>query len=503
MTSTKRPWRIAVGLFQFEGNSQSPVITTLEDFQNIMLAQGEDVLDVVQGTQTELAGALELFSLFDVTPIPLIAANGIAGGRVDRATFDHIHAMLKESLANAGQLDAVYLALHGAFITEDENDLDGLILEDVRAIIGDIPLAVSLDLHGNITRKMAAIADVIIGYRHYPHDDTFDTGQRIAGLLMRMLKGEVRPVMRVCRTPMIVACQNQNTKGEAPLAEIHAMARGFEYTGTILAASYFPVQHGLDFPEMGYATVVVTDNDPEAADRIARFLAKAAWDRRHDFDVPVASPQDAIARGMATQGQPIVLSDASDTVGGGAAGDSAFMLKMLLEHAPNASSTMIIVDPESVSMARSHEIGEKFSVCLGNKHSPVYGPPLEVEATLVRIIEDCRFTYVGGCSGGVASLMGPTAVLQVGPVTVIVPSLPTYEHANEQFRAAGLNPDHFKFVVVKNPMNYQQAFPHAPALFDLDAPGPTTCQIRSPQWKLLDRPIYPLDDDFEPEFTTF
>ncbi len=499
----KRPLRIAVGMLLFEGNSQSPVVTTIDDFKQIMLAKGPSVLEVVHGTQTELAGALEVFSLFEVTPVPLIAANGNAGGLVSRTAYEQLHAMLRESLASAGDLDAVYLALHGAFITENENDVDGVILEDVRAIIGDTPLAVSLDLHANITKKMAANADFFIGYRHYPHDDAFDTGRRTAGLLLRMLKGEIRPVMRVCRTPMIVACQNQNTKGKAPLAEIHAMARGFEYAGTILAASYFPVQHGFDFPDMSYATVVVTDNNPETADQIARYLAKAAWERRQAFDVATVRPEEAIKRGLAMDAQPIVLSDASDTVGGGAAGDSAYMLKMLLEHAPNVSAAIVVVDPETASIARSFEVGTTLKVHLGNKHSPIYGPPIEVNAILTRFIEDARFSCTGGCSEGVVSVMGDTAVLQIGGVTVVVPSLPTYEYADEQFRTVGLNLDKFKFIVVKNPMNYQQAFHHAPALFDLDTPGPTTCMIRYPQWKHLDRPIYPLDDDFEPRFDTF
>lgn len=503
MKLADRSWRIAVGMLQFEGNSQSPVSTTIDDFQNIMLAEGEDVLNIVQGTQTELAGALELFSHFDVDLVPLIAANGNAGGRVTQSAYQQLHAMLRNRLNQAESLDAVYLALHGAFIAEDKNDVDGVILEDVRSIVGGIPIAVSLDLHANITQKMAVNADFIIGYRHYPHDDAFDTGRRTAGLLIRMLRGEVKPVMRVRRTPMIVACQNQNTKGNAPLAEIHALARCFEYAGTSLAVSYFPVQHGFDFPDMSYATVVVSDNDPQAADQIALQLAQAAWDRRHAFDVPTVQPEEAIARGASLDGQPIILSDASDTVGGGASGDSAYMLNVLLEHAQDAPSIMMIVDPETASLVRSIEIGNQIKVRIGNKHSTIYGPSMEYDATLLKFIEDCHFKYVGGCSEGVAGLMGATAVLQVGPVTVVVPSHPTYEYADEQFRAAGLNPADYKFVVVKNPMNYQQAFRYAPALFDLATPGPTTCNIRYPQWGSLERPIYPLDDDFDPRFLDF
>ena len=495
--------RIAIGLLMFEGNSQSPVLTTLDDFSNIMLAEGNDVIDIAKGTRTEISGALEILEHFDVEIVPLIAAYGSAGGRVTKEAFQNLHAMLRKRLLNSGSIDGIYLALHGAFITENENDIDGLILEDVRSNVGNIPIAVSLDLHANVTRKMATNADFMIGYRHYPHDDAFDTGRRTAGLLLRTLKREVRPVMRVRRSPMIVACQNQNTKGNAPLAEIHAKMRCLEYAGEILAASYFPVQHGFDFSDMSYATVVVSDNDLEIADRAALDLARDAWNRRHAFDVPTVRPEVAIAKGLALQGQPIVLSDASDTIGGGASGDSAFMLNELLSHAGDVPSTMIIIDPDTVAAAKELKKGQVFNIAIGNKHSGIYGKPIEVEATLYDFIEDCRFKYVGGCSEGVEGLMGATAVLKIGAVTVVVPSLPTYEHADEQFRAAGVNPADFKFVVVKNPMNYQQAFAFAPSLFDLDTPGPTTCYIREPQWKHLDRPIYPIDDNFEPHFEGF
>ncbi|MBW2062970.1 MAG: M81 family metallopeptidase, partial [Deltaproteobacteria bacterium] len=288
-----------------------------------------------------------------------------------------------------------------------------------------------------------------------------------------------------------------------PLVELHARARAWEYAGEILAASYFPVQHGLDFPEASYATVVITNNDPETADRIALELAKAAWERRHEFDVSTLSPEEAIAKGLKIEGEPIVLSEASDCVGGGASGDSAIVLKALLEFAGGIPAAIMIVDPETVQAARDAGIGGRFQARIGNKHSAVYGEPVKAEAEVLRLYKDCRFTYSSGPAGGFEGRMGPTALLQVGSVQVIVPSLPTYEYADEQFIAVGVQPRNCKFVIVKNPMNFQQAFAYAPALISLDTPGPTTCHVREPLWKNLDRPIYPIDDDFTPIFQGF
>ncbi|MBT4483286.1 MAG: M81 family metallopeptidase, partial [Candidatus Latescibacteria bacterium] len=269
------------------------------------------------------------------------------------------------------------------------------------------------------------------------------------------------------------------------------------------AASYFPVQHGFDFPGVSYATVVITDNDPVTADRVALELAEAVWDRRHEFDVSTLTPEKAIANGLGIDGGPIILSEASDNVGGGASGDSAIVLKALLEYAKDSISAIMIVDPETVEQAKQAGIGNKFQAHIGNKHSSAYGNPLEVEAEVRGLLDDCRFIYCAGSAGGYEGRMGSTALLQVGPVQVVIPSLPTYEHADEQFLAAGVQPRDCKFVVVKNPMNFQQAFMYAPALISLDTPGPTSCDIREPLWNNLDRPIYPLDNDFTPVFQGF
>ena len=506
-------FRIAVGALLFEGNTFSPVITELEAFESKYLEEGSALISKLRDSNTEMGGAIRTLEHHCVQIVPLLATHGGAGGRVSGAAYGELRKRMLDSLTAAGHVDAVYLALHGSFIAQGTDDMEGDLLEAVRKLVGPVPVAVSCDLHGHITRKMAQNATMIIGYRHYPHDDTFDTGRRCIGLLLRTLRGQIHPVMRVCKAPMILPCQKTRTKSRGPLSCLHFTARAMEAagdeitagapgSGELLAVSYFPVQPWLDFPETGFACVAVADQDPNVADRVALAMAEEAWQRRHEFEISVVNVQEAIAEGLKIAGGPVVLSEAADCVGGGASGDSAAVLEGLLRYAPDAPATILIVDPETVAMAASVGVGNRFAAHIGNKLDPVYGDPLAADAEVLRIF-DGSFTYTAGIMGGVTASMGPSALLQVGAVKAVVASLSSYEYGDEQFRAAGVDARQCKFVVVKNPMNFQQAFADAPAAFTLDTLGPTTPNFRSLPWKQVDRSLFPLDRDFEPEFQAF
>ncbi|MBM3573317.1 MAG: M81 family metallopeptidase, partial [Alphaproteobacteria bacterium] len=427
-------------------------------------------------------------------------ANGGSGGRVAAATYQQLTGELLERLAAARPVDGVYLALHGAFIAVGLDDVEGDLLSAARAHLGpDVPISVSCDLHAHVTPAMMRLADILIGYQHYPHDDTYETGRRAAGLLIGKLAGKFRPIMRARRAPLLLPAQKQRTKGNGPMARAFARARAREATGEVLAASYFCVQPWLDLPQLGYTSVVVTDDDPDGADRVALDMTERAWADRHEFAVPTIAPADAIRQGLARSGGPIVLADPSDCVGGGASGDSAVALRALLEAGENVPAAMQIVDPQAVAASIAAGIGNSLQIALGNKLDAVYGQPVMVKARVERLC-DGHFTYAGGLMGGVTASMGASAVLAIGAIRVLATSQSAYEYGAEQFLAAGIDPSRFKFIVVKNPMNFQQAFADAPAHFTLSTPGPTTPDLARITWRRLSRPCYPIDDGFAPVF---
>jgi microcystin degradation protein MlrC len=188
----------------------------------------------------------------------------------------------------------------------------------------------------------------------------------------------------------------------------------------------------------------------------------------------------------------VVLADAADCVGGGASGDSAAALAALLAHAPASPAAIHIADATAATAALAAGPGARIRIGLGNRRDPSYGPPLEVEALVLRAAPD-SFVYAGGLMRGVRAQTGPSAVLSVGAVEILVTSNACYEYADEAFVAAGIDPRSKAFVVVKNPMNYQQAYAGAAAMTILDTPGPTTPNLAALPFRAVGRPLFPLD----------
>jgi len=487
--------KIALGALLFEGNTFSPVVTDRRDFASKYLFEGEAMLAGLAGSGTEIAGAAAAASATGADILPLIATHGGAGGRVAAACHAELKATLLHRLAAGGAVDGVCLALHGAFVAEGIDDVEGDLLAAVRGIAGRVPIVVSCDLHAHVTQDMLRLCDALIGYRTYPHDDAYETGERAMRLLLDIVAGRLHPIMRACRAPLLLPAQRQRTAGDGPMAGIVALARRLE-TGPVRAVSYFPVQPWMDFPAMGFTTVAVGETEAataEAAERVTR----AAWEARRAFQVAVHAPDAAIAAGLRQPGLA-VLADAADCVGGGATGDSAGIAAWLRQHAPEAPAALHVVDAETVRQAQRHRPGARFRASLGNKLDPAYGTPVPLDVELVSL-SDGRFRYAGGLMRGVEATTGPTAVLQSGALTIVAGSLSAYEYADEVFAANGVDVRTKKFVVVKNPMNYQPAYAGA-AQYVLDTPGPTTPNLARLPWGRLDRPTYPIDPDCPPSF---
>jgi microcystin degradation protein MlrC len=492
--------RIAVGAMLFEGNTLSPVRTTLDDFRNKYLARGREVLDLAD-SGIEIAGALQVLNSIDAEIVPLLATHGGAGGRVTGDCHTTLKAWMLEALRDAGDLDGVYLALHGAMIAEGIDDVETDLLVAVRDIVGDIPVVISCDLHAHVTPSMVELADAIVGYQHYPHDDAFETGVRSVGLLARTLRGEVKPVMAMRKVAAIFPAGTHGTREPGPMRDLYRKARAQEATSRPLTLSYFPVQPWLDLPEVGFAAVAVTDGDEDDAVRIVDGVVRDVWRRRHEFEVQALTPVAALRAGAEVEGGPVVLAEVSDCVGGGASGDSAILLEAYLSGGHKESLAIHIVDPETAAQAAKAGIGATFDAQIGNKMYPGYGVPVAASVAVERLF-DGRFTYVGGLMAGIEASMGPCAVLALVGARVLVSTHSAYEYADEQFQCAGIDTRNFKYVVAKNPMNYKHAYASAPKQIVVRSPGPTTADLASVDWRRLSRPFFPADDPDEPPFLT-
>jgi microcystin degradation protein MlrC len=272
-------------------------------------------------------------------------------------------------------------------------------------------------------------------------------------------------------------------------------AKALERTPGVLSTSLFFVGSYLDVPDMGCSSLVVTDGDPRQAMQGARVLARDFWGKRHAFAVRSLSVAEAVARGREIEGGPVLLLDTADTTGGGASGDGVGAVKGLLAARVTELCLAMVVDPAAVQVCLRQGIAREVLLELGHKLDPRWGTSLRVTGTVLRGL-DGRFRYSGGILGGSWASMGPSVVLQVGSIQILIMSNPTYDWADEQYRAAGLSPEQAKFVCVKNMMNFRFGYRDImKGFFVVDVPGPTPADMRSLPFRRIERPVYPLDDN--------
>ena len=454
--------RIAIGAFMYEANSFSPVQTTLDDFAAGTLVRGAAMLDHFRNTNTEVAGFLHsCAALPDAEIIPLLAADANPAGLVQAATYAALRDELLDRLTQAQRtrpLDVVLLALHGAMVAEGEDDPEGAVLSAVRDIVGPaVPIAASLDLHANVTARMAAAADVLVGYRTYPHVDQRRTGERAAAPALAAAQGGPRPRTVVQKVPLIVPAETMQTT-HGPMHEVRAEADWLEAEGAALAVSVFGMQPWLDLPEAG-GSIVVVGTDPDAAHTHARRLARQFWQRRKAFDVPLVAPDVAVQRALAAERGPVLLVDSADATSAGSPGDSVAVLQALLDAGcgqteAGTSDTDLclvpLVDPPAAAAAHAAGAGQTLTLSVGGTLDPAHSPSVAVTGHVERLT-DGRVMRKGPAYTGMTMDAGPTAVLAIGAIRLLLMSRTIPTSDPEIYRAAGLEPASARIVVVKSP----------------------------------------------------
>lgn len=486
---------IALGSLFIECNHLGGAPADLESFRRTELDFGESLLSRTVGT---VGGILRTLREAEARVKPLLSASACPSGPLTAECYSALKREMLSRLEAALPVDGVILALHGSASAGNAGDLEGDLLAAVRAIVGPkTPVVATLDHHAHVTARMVAASDVLVAWETYPHRDAYETGVRGARALLDVVAGQLVPAMALAKVPVLVSGVHGHTEGEGPFADVMRRAKSFERLPGVATTSAFLVHPYLDLPDMGGGGLVVTNNDPALARRLATELAELYWQKRFDLEPPTFTPEEAIARGRKLDGGPVVLIETADCCGGGAAGDSAASLKALLAAGVEETSFVPIVDPAAA--AACHAAGEGATVTLevGHRVDPKWGTPAAVTG-IVRSLSDGCFTYRGGIWDGQVGRMGPSARLQVGAVEIALASHATYEWCGEQYDLLGMDARRAKFVVVKNPMNYRMAYgPIARAMFLLDTPGPTPPTLKNVRYRNVGRPYFPADSEIE------
>jgi microcystin degradation protein MlrC len=485
--------RIAVGSIFVECNEFGGRPTDMARFRQYELRYGPDVLHLVDGA---VGGMLQVLAEQGGEPVPLLVASTCSGGPVTAECYAKLKGDLLQRLSAAGEVQGVLLALHGSAVVAGLGDLEGDLLRAVRAAVGPtIPIIGTLDLHAHVTAEMVASADALVAWETYPHKDAFTTGQRGARLLLDAVAGRCRPAMAMAKVPVLTGALRGSTEGDDPFADLMRETKALERAPEVLSTSLFMVHPNLDLPGMGSGALVVADGDMERAVALAEPIALHYWQRRHELDPEVLAPAEAIRRGLQIEGGPVLLVEAADCAGGGAAGDSVASVRALVEAGVSEPALAMVVDPRAAARCHHAGIAALVTLSLGHQLDPQWGQPIELTGRVARLSEG-RFQYTGGIWAGTWASMGPTAVLEVDALRILIASEATYDWADEQYRAVSLDPRTAKFVVAKNPMNYRYGYAGiSRGALVLDTPGPTPPTVRRLPYRHVQRPYFPADDD--------
>ena len=489
----KQAPRVAVGSLLTECNQFGGSPIDLQWFKRYELCFGADMLTIDTGV---VGGALQALADDGAQVLPLLAASTCPGGAITANCYQHLRSEMLDRLRALLPVDGVLLPLHGAAVADGVDDPEGDLVEAVRQIVGPlVPVIVTLDLHAHVTRAMVENSHGIVAWATYPHRDAQSTGVRGARLLLDTMAGRCRPTMALAKVPVIVGGLNGSTDGDGAFARIMQSARTHETRDAdVLSTSVFLVHPFLDQPDLGGGGLFVTDDDAVRARALAVETAQSFWQARHELEASAMDPAEAIRAGLAVDGL-VVLVETADCAGGGASGDSVATLRALLQSNQPAEALVPVVDPTAAAVLHAAGVGAQVHLDLGHSMDPQWGTPLQLTAQVLSL-HDGSFRYSGGIWDGVDGDMGPTAVVSVGPTRVLVTSHATYDWADEQWQAVGVDPRQTKFVVAKNPMNFHNVYDDvAAAVFILDTPGPTPATIRKHPLQRMPRPYFPADSD--------
>jgi microcystin degradation protein MlrC len=488
--------RFFIAMVSHETNTFSTIATDRRQFEAHDLRYGGEILEAYRGTGTCLGGMIDAAQASGATLVPSIAASASPAGRVTKDIYVDVKRRLLADLSAAGRLDGVLLDLHGAMVTDGHDDGEGDLLGAVRGVVGEeVPIAVTLDFHANVTRAMVAAATLLHGYKTYPHVDMAERGREATERLIDVAQGRLRPTAAYRQPPLLPPIAGQLTT-RGPMRRLLDLAGEMEKRPGVVTVSVFAGFPLADIEDAGLSVYVCTDGDRKLADECADRLAATAWEHRREFVHAAVPVPEAVARAIAASKdtRPVVLADIADNTGGGAAGDGTEILRELLRVGARGATVACIWDPEAAGACARAGVGATVTLRVGGKVDHRHGEPLGVTGR-VRTLSDGRFVHKGPMFRGLEGRLGTTAVLAIDDVKVILISHRWQTLDPEMLRFVGIDPCGERILVLKSSVHYRAAFePLAAAIIEVDGPGLSSSNLSRFEFTRVRRPIYPLDD---------
>lgn len=418
-----------------------------------------------------------------------LCAFATPSGTTVKRTYEMFRDEILADLATAMPVDAVMLSLHGAMVADGYDDCEGDLVHRIRGIVGpETPIGVEFDLHCHIGRRFAEEVTALIIFKEYPHTDFEARAEELWAVIAGTLEGKVKPAMSVFDCRMIGL---YHTTRE-PMRGFVRRMQALEGKDGVLSVS---LGHGFpwaDVRDLGSRMVVVTDDRRGHGDRLAEELGRALWTLKDEITPRYLDMEAAIDRALEVTGGPVVLADMSDNPGGGAAGDSTFIARRLLERGIGGAAVGSIWDPVATAVCLGAGEGATLNLRLGGKAGPESGAPLDLKATVTKVVRDCAMDALGGSK----RRMGHAVAVRADGIEFIVHSLRCQNMNPSIFGKLGIDAARRKILVVKSMQHFYAAYaPIAAEVIYVAAPGTLSFDLASLPYAKVARPLWPLDDD--------
>ena len=483
--------RVLVGQFMFEANTFSAGTTSADDFDEFLLTSGDAAAGLVD-RRGELGAACRVLTDAGYALVPSITAVCGPGPVLE----DSLVADLVERAAAAvtDDVDGCYFALHGAAVAVSDDDPEGTLLHALRLRLGERPLVISLDLHAQLTQKLVDAVDGVATYRTSPHTDIAETGVRAARLLTDALAGRTAPVVAMAGRPLITQADTHDSDVD-PYRRLMQLCRDVESRGA-LAAGLCTTQPWLDIPELGWRAVVTTDGDAALAAQLAEEIIEQAWNARHELGGAVRpSIEEALAEALAGP-FPCVVSEASDSTNAGALGDSTEMLRAAFPYV-DRRIYLSVRDAGAAAAAFAAGAGTTATFTVGRGSEGAYNGPVQLQAVVERLF-DGEYVHTSPVCPGLPERPGPTALLRIGEIRLVVHSRRTLLIDPVLFEALGLDPGDAEVVQAKSPVSFRAGFARVGSrMIVAEGSGPACGRLQTLPFTRRPRPLFPFEDTQE------
>jgi microcystin degradation protein MlrC len=520
--------RFAILGISHETNTFSKVPTDYAQFELADILRGQEIVDRFEDSLYTIAGYLQAARELGFEAVPLMWAQTGPLATITKDAYDRLTTEMFGMLRDQGPWDGVLIANHGAAVSEEFPDMDAAFAEQVRAIVGPgVPIGGTLDMHGNVSKRLVDVADITMVWRTNPHLDPKPRSRKCAELLFRTAKGEIKPIQWIETPPLVVNIVRQFT-GEEPMRSLVADCLAANERPGILDTSIAEGYPWADVPQMGMAWIAIADGDVDAARDAAQWMAARAWEKRAELNKPVPSVREALEMAIrhyrgprplgevdevpadgsplaapavsgddkAARGGPIVLMDVGDNIGGGGSADSTFILAEA-QRMKITGLLQTLYDPESVAACVAAGVGAEVTLDVGAKTDDMHGRPVRVTGT-VRTITDGAWEDPGVTHGGFRYYDAGHCVRldTTDGHTLLLTTKRSGNTSRYQMYHAGIHPETYRIVVAKGVVSPRPAYqPIAGEVILVNTPGVTTADLSFFTYRGRRRPLYPFEVD--------